>query len=104
MTEEEDVVAEVNRVITGGSRYIYNLPFRDPSSFKALHNHLPLWDAILTGNSDKTRILGWQSTGVDIKSSMRPFKGLFKGVQYDSAMPPRKVLKDHPVCKQFADI
>ena len=105
MTAVEDVLTEVKRVMAGGSGDIQKLPFRDPSSFLAgsLQNHLPLWSATLTGNSDKGRILNWLSDGVDVKLFMKPFKGLFKGVKYDSPMPPRKVFKNHGVCNQFED-
>ena len=67
-----------------------------------MHNRLPLWDTILTGNSDKARILSWLSDGVDVSPFMRPFKRFLKCVKFDSPMPARKVFKSHPVCKWLA--
>ena len=38
----------------------------------------------------------------DIKKFMRPFKGSFMGVKYESAEPPTRVFKNHYSCKQFS--
>ena len=91
MTAVEDVLTEVKRVMAGGSGDIQKLPFRDPSSFLAgsLQNHLPLWSAILTGNSDKERILNWLSDGSLSKGFSRlsrAFSRLFKGFSRVSNM------------------
>ena len=33
---------------------------------------------------------------------MKPFKGSFMGVKYESAEPPTRVFKNHYSCKQFS--
>ena len=41
--------------------------------------------------------------GIDITAFCRPFKVVFKGVEYDCPTPPRETFKNHPSCKHFVD-
>jgi hypothetical protein len=34
---------------------------------------------------------------------MRPFKGTFRGLKFDSTAPARQVLSNHPSCAAFSD-
>ena len=58
-----------------------DLLLRDPSGFRAgeIHKHIPVWERIL--------------------EFIKPFKGRFKGSNYDSRVPPRKHLINHHSCK-----
>ena len=47
-------------------------------------------------------VLEWLEHGVGIKTFMKPFKGLFMGVKYESAESPTRVFKNHYSCKQFS--
>ena len=47
-------------------------------------------------------ILGYISRKVNIVGFLHPFRGVFKGVQYDSA-PPRKAFPNHPSCRGFEE-
>ena len=39
---------------------------------------------------------------MDVKKFIKPFKGSFMGVKYESAEPPSRVFKNHYSCKQFS--
>ncbi|KAL9985692.1 hypothetical protein ACROYT_G008125 [Oculina patagonica] len=39
----------------------------------------------------------------NILDFFRPFKGVFKGVQYDSPSPPKKAFPNHPSCRRFEE-
>ena len=55
-------------------------------------------------NTPLRREVKWVSpSGTPITAFCRPFKGVFKGVEYDCPTPPRKTFKNHPSCKQFVN-
>ena len=39
---------------------------------------------------------------MDVKKFIKPFKGSFMGVKYESTEPPFRVFKNHYSCKQFS--
>lgn len=48
----------------------------------------------------------WIKEGVNINDFMKPFKGSFKGVKYDSDTPPppsTQIFGNHGSCKEFTD-
>ena len=51
---------------------------------------------------DRETILGYISRRIDVRDFLRPFKGVIKGVCYDSSSPHKKPLPNHPSCKAFA--
>jgi len=50
-----------------------------------IHNHLDAWNVILQDYQDRETILGYISRKVNILDFLRPFRGVFKGVHYDSS-------------------
>jgi len=105
MTSPKDVLAEVTRVISGEKGNLHQLSFRDPASFKAggIHHNISMWEIVLENSPRKGQVLEWLLNGVDIRSFMKPFKGVFKGIKYDSSSPPRMTSKNHPSCAKFVD-
>ena len=98
VTNPERVLEDIDRVVSGESSNVRSLVLRDPVTFKAgeLRHHINLWERILEGYRQKTDVLEWISSGVNIRKFMKPFKGVFKNVAYDSPSPPKKVFKNHP--------
>ena len=47
-------------------------------------------------------VLEWLEHGVDVKKFIKPFKGSFVGVKYESAEPSSRVFMNHYSCKQFS--
>ena len=90
VTEPALLLGELDGVLDGDLRRVTNIPFRDPDSFKAgeLHKHFNTWEAVLNGYEKGEEILQWIKEGVDITEFMRPFKGVFKSIKYDSDTPP----------------
>ena len=103
VTNPERVLEDIDRVVSGESSIVSSLVLRDPVTFKAgeLRHHINLWERILEGYRQKTDVLEWISSGVNIRKFMKPFKGVSKNVAYDSPSPPKKVFKNHPSCEPF---
>ena len=101
VTNPERVLEDIDRVVSGESSNVRSLVLRDPVTFKAgeLLHHINLWERILEGYRQKTDVLAWISSGVNIR---KPFKGVFKNVAYDSPSSPKKVFKNHPSCEPFS--
>ena len=104
VTNPERVLEDIDGVVSGESCNVRSLVLRDPVTFKAgeLRHHINLWERILEGYRQKTDVLEWISSGVNIRKFMTPFKGVFKNVAYDSPSPPKKVFKNHPSCEPFS--
>ena len=49
-----------------------------------------------------TRRKMWIGKGVNIREFMRPFRGSYMGVNYDSTDPPSRAFKNHHSRKQFS--
>ena len=62
-----------------------NISFRDPDTFNAgeIHKNFDTWKVILESYEQQERVLQWISKGVNVVNFMRPFKGMFRDVQYD---------------------
>ena len=43
----------------------------------------------------------WISNTVDVTKFFRPFKGSYKGKNYDCARPPPCILTNHQSCKSY---
>ena len=84
---------------------VSEVTFRDPNMFLAeeIHNHLDAWNVILQDYQDRETIIGYISRKVNILDFLRPFRGAFKGVHYDSPSPPRKAIPNHPPCRGFEE-
>lgn len=82
------------------------LAFRDPETFVAgyLHNCLPAWERISKCAPFELtpKILHWIKNCVDIHEFFRPFKGQYKGENFDSGFPPRKTFPNAISCKPFS--
>ena len=47
-------------------------------------------------------VLDWLENEVDVFKYFKHFKGKYKGVVYDSDIPPETIFCNHPSCKPFA--
>lgn len=84
------------------------LKFRDPSTFVAgeLHLHSEVWSKISKSTPDypqSSEILHWILHKVDIGEYFAPFKGSYKGQNYNCSRPPPRIFSNHPSCKPYAD-
>ena len=83
------------------------LAFRDPDRFVAeeLHRHAEAWSRIssLAPCHLATQVLPWIENCVDVHDFFKPFKGSYKGEEYDFALPPQRIFLNHPTCKPFVD-
>ena len=50
----------------------------------------------------QTQVLAWIHDYVNLHDYIEHYKGTFKGVAYDSDLPPKAYFKNNFVCKQFA--
>ena len=106
MTSTAELLEDIDKVLAGDVRpLVENLSLRDPESFRAgeIHAHPELWKIVSAGYIREVEVNEWISKGVDVRAFFRPFKGRFKGVEYDCPRPPPKAFKNHPSCKKFAD-
>lgn len=69
-----------------------DLMLRDPKTFLAgnLQSNFKNWSLLLDAIDEEERwwISSWIKDGVDIAPMFRPFKGKFKGKNYDCSVPP----------------
>ena len=98
---------DINLVLQGNSfAEMSRLVFRDPVTFRAgeLHRHAPQWNALLDDMRDKrfSEVRAWIINGVDVTKLFRPFKGSYKGKNYDCSSPPPRIFPNHLSCKPFA--
>ena len=65
--------------------------FQNPDSFVAeeVHHHYDVCNYILTDYFKWDEILKYISKGVSVYDFLQPFKGMFKGIRYDSDIPPK---------------
>ncbi len=86
-----------------GAKTIENLAFRDPDYFIAggLHKSREKWTAILPDTEDGQDVLRWLEDRVDVTTFFRPFKGNFRGRNYNCDSPPKAYFANTMTCKQF---
>ena len=86
---------------------IANLPLRDPDVFIAgqLHQFPEVWEQIAAFSSyDRAEeVLDWIKFKVSLAKFFKPFKGNFKGVSYDSDIPPSVEFGNNKSCDGFRD-
>ena len=79
------------------------LSFRDPNSFFAgnLHNHLDFWRSLaaLSPYDQATTVLNWIENRVNVFDFFQHFKGHYKGMFFDSDIPPPMIFKNAISCK-----
>ena len=97
----------VEDVISGQARVdVAMLAFRDPDSFVAgnLHNHFPAWEGIanIAPFDLMPKILLWIKNCVDVQDFFQPFKGQYRGENFDSTLPPHRIFSNALSCKPFA--
>ena len=97
----------VDDVISGQARAdVSMLTFRDHDSFVPgnLYNHFPAWERIANiAPFDLTpKILLWIKNCVDVQDFFQPFKGQYRGENFDSTLPPHRIFSNAPSCKPFA--
>ena len=104
MTSEDACLTHVQGIVAGETPNLRDLSFRDPDSFRSgqLRTRIELWEKILAGYEPAKDVLEWLEHGVDVKKFMKPFKGSFMGIKYESAEPPTMIFKNHYSCKQFS--
>ena len=82
------------------------LVFGDADRFQAgeLHHHASRWNTLLDALTDErfSEVRDWINNGVDVTKFFRPFKGSYKGKNYECSSPPPCILPNHPSCKPFA--
>ena len=69
-----------------------------------LHNHFPAWECIANiALFDLTpKILLWIKNCVDVRDFFQPFRGQYRGENFDSTLPPHRIFSNAPSCKPFA--
>ena len=97
----------VEDVISGQARAdVSMLAFKDPDSFVAgnLHNHFQAWERIanIAPFDLSPKILLWIKNCVDVQDFFQPFKGQYRGENFDSTLPPHRIFPNAPSCKPFA--
>ena len=107
-TQNEHLPKEyINDVISGALQgQLNNLAFRDHQQFVSgrLHNHYDRrCDIALQSAEEAHAVLDWISHGVDVYEYFRHFHGSYKGTNYDSDLPPRKIFPNNISCKPFCD-
>lgn len=104
----ENVSAEQVFHDPGQDINIGSLPFRDPRFFVAggLHGSLHSWEPILALQSPalRQRIDRWLSKGVVVQDFFRPFKGSFKGMEFDSQSPPDMYFHNPASCANYSQM
>lgn len=105
MYSTDSVLEEVNRVWQGTRGVPEKIAIRDPDTFRAgeLSQHWPMWTQVLNNYESKETALKWIKRGVSIREFACCFKGRFKGVFYDSDLPPRKIFENHSSCGAFTE-
>lgn len=97
----------INSVIRGVfAADVTMLAFPDPATFLAgqLHDHLQAW-IDLTGSTSyplSQTVLDWLANKVQVHRYFKHFTGNFKGEQFDSPSPPKRVFYNHISCAPFA--
>ena len=93
MTSEDTYLTHVHGIGVGETPNLRDLSFRDPDSFQSgqLCTQIGLWENILDAYEPAKDVLEWLEHGVDVKKFIKPFKGSFMGVKYESAEPPSRV-------------
>ena len=106
MTSEDACLTHVHGIVAGETPNVRDLSFRDPECFQSgqLLTRIGLWENILDGYEPAKDVLEWLEHGVDVKKFIKPFKGSFMGVKYESAEPPSRVFKNHYSCKHFRSL
>ena len=99
----------VEDVISGQARAdVSMLAFRNPDSFVAgnLHNHFQAWERIANiAPFDLTlKILLWIKNCVDVQDFFQPFKGQYRGKNFDSTLPPHRIFSNALSCKPFSPL
>ena len=86
---------------------IEKFPFRDPDVFIAGQLHQPpeIWEQVAaSGSYDRAdEVLDWLKHKVFLAKFFKPFKGNFKGVAYDSDIPPAVEFGNNKSCDGFHD-
>ena len=100
----DDDIAQVlqGNLLTDMTRLV----FRDPDHFRAgeLHRHATQWNTLLDNLNDErfSEVRDWIANGVEVTKFFKPFKGSYKGRNYERSSPPPCILPNHPLCKPFA--
>ena len=84
---------------------LHQIKFLDPNYFIAgqLHEHLPAWEILLAevDNTDSALVRRWLNEKIDVKQFMKPYKGNFGGVHYNSSSPERRIFQNYQSCEPF---
>lgn len=103
--EGEIQSAETVMGSTGGGISVDALPLRDDTFFVPgqLRPCLAQWEMITRDYPLREEVMRWVTEGVSICDYFQPFRGRFKGKDYDSAMPPNICLPNARNCEPFAE-
>ena len=107
MTNSKKCLSDICSIVRGETPVsMSDLSFRDPDSFKSgeLRTCIDLWKDILEGYDQAENVLEWIGKGVNIREFMRPFRGSFMGVNYDSTDPPSRAFKTTTLVNSFRSL
>ena len=78
---------------------LHEIRVRDPERFVSggLHANPEDWVPILGGHPMAHDIMGWIRDKVDVASFSRPFKGAYKGFNYDSHLTAVSSIQNHAI-------
>ena len=66
-----------------------------------MHDNPDLWDVVLEESEDGPVVSKWLRQGVDIFDFFQPFKGKYRGREFDSTVPPQMYFANAPSCRDF---
>lgn len=96
----------IDEVVSGKQPCDLNLVvFPNPDQFVAgqLHQHYDQWLTISSdSNEEANEILTLIKDGVDVFQYFRHFRGSFKGENYNSDLPPKRIFANNACCKSFS--
>ena len=89
----------------GDTPSIKQLKFQDPKQFVAgrLNENVHNWNFIFEQNSTSQEIRDWVGKGVDLRQYIRPFRGSFRGIEYNHDFPPQRIFNNSAKCIPFTD-
>lgn len=93
------------RYLQGDIQTIQQLCFQDPENFVSgqIHENFGPWEHIMRENNVTDEIKYWIRQGININDYIKPFKGSFWGVDYDTDYPPPRIFSNSNKCEPFKD-
>ena len=82
-----------------GQVQVSQIAFRDPDTFISgqIHNFVAAWEDILPESPLGEDVSRWVKGGVDIAAFFQPFKGRFRGREFNSPSPQAFIQRNSPL-------